>query len=171
MPGRTQLHHTAKQLRQWLNTPCLQYHASRSVIRSSWTLDISSYHTRPRNSHPSEREGPFKVTDVLGPTTVQLDLPRTWRIHPVFHTSLLRPYHTTKEHGPNYVTPPPDLVDTQEEYEVESIINHRKPARGGLQYLVTWRNAPPHENQWLRESALRNASTILRAYKRAHHLA
>ena len=125
----------------------------------------------PSRKFAPRREGPFRVTDVLGPTTVRLDLPRTWRIHPVFHTSLLRPYHTTKEHGPNYVTPPPDLVDTQEEYEVESIINHRKPARGGLQYLVTWRNAPPHENQWLRESALRNASTILRAYKRAHHLA
>ena len=125
----------------------------------------------PSRKFAPRREGPFRVTDVLGPTTVRLDLPRTWRIHPVFHTSLLRPYHTTKEHSPNYITPPPDLVDTQEEYEVESIINHRKPAHGGLQYLVTWRNAPPHENQWLRESALRNASTILRAYKRAHHLA
>ncbi|CDO73962.1 hypothetical protein BN946_scf185043.g10 [Trametes cinnabarina] len=68
----------------------------------------------------------------MGPATVKLRLPSTWKIHPVFHTSLISHYCTIPEHGPNYVTPPPDVINGEEEWEIESIINHRKPARGGI---------------------------------------
>src|SRR3954454_24995748 len=30
-----------------------------------------------------KREGPFKIKKVLGPLTYQLDIPSTWKIHPV----------------------------------------------------------------------------------------
>ena len=35
-----------------------------------------------------KREGPFKITKVIGPGTYQLKLPTTWKIHPVFHATL-----------------------------------------------------------------------------------
>ena len=40
----------------------------------------------------SKREGLFIITEVLGPITYHLKLPNQWRIHNVFHTSLLSPY-------------------------------------------------------------------------------
>ena len=37
----------------------------------------------------------------------------------MFHIDLLTPYQEIDFHGPNFVQPPPDLIDGEEEYEVE----------------------------------------------------
>ena len=92
-----------------------------------------------------KREGPFEINQVLGPLTYRLTLPSRMKIHDVFHASLLTPYHETPQHGPNFITPPPDIIDGHEEYELESIINHRK-RYGNMQYLVRWKGQPTEEN-------------------------
>ena len=48
------------------------------------------------------REGPFLISDVLGPLTYRLELPSTWQIHNVFHAVLLRPYIENEVHGANF---------------------------------------------------------------------
>jgi hypothetical protein len=48
----------------------------------------------------------------------------------VFHVDLLTPYVETDFHGPNYMRPPPDLIDGEEEYEVKSILKSRRYGRG-----------------------------------------
>jgi len=82
-----------------------------------------------------KREGPFTITEVLGPVTYCLQLPNQWRIHDIFHASLLLPYRETEAHGPNFVKPPPDLIEGEEEYEIEAIMSHKKWGRG-YHYLV-----------------------------------
>ena len=37
--------------------------------------------------------GPFKVLKNVGPVAVKLELPPHWKIHPVFHVSLIKPYN------------------------------------------------------------------------------
>ncbi|KAJ8473513.1 hypothetical protein ONZ51_g7817 [Trametes cubensis] len=119
-----------------------------------------------------KRVGPFTIVKVLGPVTFKLKLPEKWKIHPVFHAALLTPYHTTKEHGPDYVRPPP--IPTPEltegaEWEVEAILSHR--TRGTQkQYLVAWKGWPASENSWEPEKHLKNAQSILRNYKKRHKL-
>ena len=69
----------------------------------------------------------------------ELDLPPTWKIHPVFHASLLVPYIETTIHGTNFLHPPPDIVDGQEEYEVEKVLVHQQYGQNKqLQYLIKW---------------------------------
>ena len=68
--------------------------------------------------------GPFKITKEISLVAYQLALPANWRIHNVFHTSLLNPYHETTAHGPNFTCPPPDLIEGEEEFEVERIVAH-----------------------------------------------
>ena len=68
----------------------------------------------------------------------------------MFHIDLLTPYHETDIHGANFTQPPPDLVDGEEEYEVEEILDSRKYGRGRkVQYLVKWKGYPSSDNQWV----------------------
>ena len=83
------------------------------------------------------RHGPFRIIWKLSLVTFQLELPPSMRIHDVFHVSRLLPYRETREHGENFPRPPPDLIEGEEEYEVESIQNSRF-FRRQLQYLVKW---------------------------------
>jgi hypothetical protein len=39
-----------------------------------------------------KRFGPFEIVKCIGATSYQLKLPKTWKIHDVFHASLLTPY-------------------------------------------------------------------------------
>ena len=97
-----------------------------------------------------KRYGPFKIGKVLSPITYQLELPLQWKIHGVFHADLLTPYHETELHGPNFTRPPPDLIDGEEEYKVEEILQSWRFGRGHkVQYLVRWKGYPESENQWV----------------------
>src|SRR6266404_3612802 len=95
------------------------------------------------------RLGPFRIAKEISPVAYQLILPANWRIHDVFHASLLNPYHETNAHGPNFTCPPPDLIEGEEEYEVEWIIAHRMFGRSKcLQYLIKWKGYPESDNSW-----------------------
>jgi len=105
---------------------------------------------QPTAKLAARRHGPFQITQVLSPVNYKLELPTQWSIHPVFHIDLLTPYRETPMHGENFRRPPPDLVDGEEEYEVEKILDSRRFGRGRkLQYLVKWKGYPDSENQWV----------------------
>jgi hypothetical protein len=79
----------------------------------------------PKSKLDAKRYGPFPITKEVSPVVFQLTLPLQWHIHNVFHASLLTPYKEMEEHGDNFVQPPLELVNGQEEYEVEQIMNSR----------------------------------------------
>jgi hypothetical protein len=82
-----------------------------------------------------KREGPFKIKKVLGPVTYQLELPPRWKIHNVFHAILLSPFKQMEIHRQAFPKPPPDIIEGEEEYKVEAILNSRR--RGNqMEYLV-----------------------------------
>ena len=85
--------------------------------------------------------GPFRrIVKQISPVAFKLKLLPAWTIHPVFHASLLTPYHETAEHGANYQCLPPEMIDDQEEYEVEQVINHQYYRhKKALQYLICWK--------------------------------
>jgi len=46
--------------------------------------------------------------------------------------------------------PTPDLVDNEEEYEVEKILDSRQFGRGcKKQYLIKWKGYPDSDNEWV----------------------
>jgi hypothetical protein len=108
-------------------------------------------------------------------TSFWLKLPPTWKIHNVFHTSLLTPYKETAINGNCYQEPVPDLIDGQPEWEVEAILGGRK-RRQQLQYLVRWKGFSEAHNSWeplthisadnkIREFYQTNPTTICTLYK------
>jgi hypothetical protein len=91
--------------------------------------------------------GSYEVVQFESPVAVKLSLPSGTKAHPVFHTSMLRPYvpDTTGERTP----PPPEpvIVDGFEEYEVEEILAQRR-SRNQTQYLAKWMNYPVSDASW-----------------------
>ena len=114
---------------------------------------LEGHHLRtnqPTTKLAPRRHGPFKVIQVMSDINYRLELPTQWSIHPVFHTDLLTPYRETPTHGCNYQRPPPELVNREEEYEVEKILDQQHfGRRQKLQYLVKWKGYPDSENQWV----------------------
>ena len=73
-----------------------------------------------------KRYGPFKILKQLSDAVYHVEILKHWKIHNVFHANLITPYKEMELHGPNYTRPPPDLVDREEEFEVEKIINMKR---------------------------------------------
>jgi hypothetical protein len=96
-----------------------------------------------------KRYGPFKVLKKFSNAVYQVEIPRRWKIHNTFHANLLTPYKETELHGPNYTRPPPDLVDGEQEFEVEKILDAQQRGRGRkLHFLVKWKGYPVSDNLW-----------------------
>jgi len=124
-------------------------------------------HTYNKKIAP-RRKGPFEIKDVLGPVTYRLNLPKTWRIHNVFHAILLSSYKETDIHRPNYPQVTPELIDGEEEYEVERLIN-RWGKSNKRKYLVKWKDMPDSENLWKTIMNLKkHASEIVQEYNNLH---
>ena len=69
--------------------------------------------------------GPFQIEKIVSPLAVQLTLPRKWKIHNVFHVSLLEPYRTSKHRSPpdpSKVLREADDIEQSEEYDVEEVM-------------------------------------------------
>ncbi|THH01490.1 hypothetical protein EW145_g6904 [Phellinidium pouzarii] len=114
-------------------------------------------------------EGPFTIKQVLSPLNYHLTLPKAWRIHPVFHASLLTPFAETNSHGPSFTQLPPDLIDGHEEFEIEAIVSHSGNGKRH-KYLIKWKGYPSSANKWLKEANFKNAPEILNDYKTLHFL-
>ena len=127
-------------------------------------LDLRNLKTIYHKKMKPKQEGPFFITEVLGPVTYRLQLPAAWRIHDVFHAALLRPYKENRIYGENFVKPPPELEEGKEVYDVETILNHRKRGRG-YQYFVKWQGYPITNASWEPEHAFSNDGDTLTRYK------
>ena len=111
-----------------------------------------------------KRYGPFKIIKAISSVAYQLQLPPSWKIHPVFHASLLSPYSKTPSHGPNFSWPPPDLIDGETEYKVELIRSHQCHGQSRmLQYLIKWKGYPESNNTWENTNQI-HAPNLIKLY-------
>src|SRR5712675_629326 len=112
-----------------------------------------------------KRYGPFRVVAKISPVAYKIQIPATWQVHDVFHVSLLTPYKETVEHGGNFLEPPPDIIEGEEEWEVEQVLGKRHFGRGKrLQYLVRWKGYSPAHDQWINKEDMA-ANDLVRIFK------
>ena len=90
--------------------------------------------------------GPYKILEKVTEVSYKLDLPKSLRIHPIVHVSSLEPNY---EDNFNRITPSPSpiIINDEEEYEVEEILDKRKHY-SKIQYLIKWKGYPLSEVSW-----------------------
>ncbi|KAJ9394194.1 hypothetical protein DTO282F9_8888 [Paecilomyces variotii] len=121
---------------------------------------------RPSKKLDSKRRGPFEVLAKVGPQAYRLKLPPLYRIHPVFHVSLLSPWKQNELHTEPEPEPPVQVSDNtgqHEEWEVDEILDAKGRDRT-LKYLVKWRGYGHHENTWEPARHVENAPEAVRQY-------
>ena len=109
--------------------------------------------------------GPFTIVKRVGKSAYELDLPKNMKIHDVFHASLLKPYH---ENGRVQPPPPELMVDGQEEFEVDLVLDCRERKAGNRtkkEYCVKWRGYGHEHNTWEPEGNLSNCHEKIQAYE------
>jgi hypothetical protein len=115
-----------------------------------WLEGKNLHINQPTAKLVPRHHGPFKIIQVMSAVNYRLELPTQWSIHPVFHINLLTPYKETIMHGPNFTRPAPELIDGEEEYSVEKILDSRQfGRRRRLQYLVKWEGYLDTDNMWV----------------------
>lgn len=129
-----------------------------------------------RMKHPCKKLrpryiGPFLITHQINSVTYRLQLPSQYRIHPVFHVSLLKPFYSPDSPSPTdagtaALPPPPLLLDEGPAYAVHQVLNSRR-RRGHLEYLVDWEGYGPEERSWVRRHDIFDPS-MLEDFHRAH---
>lgn len=114
-------------------------------------LDASDIKTdRPSAKFAALRLGPFKVIEPVGSGAYRLELPESLRrLHPVFPVVKLTPAPPDPFPGRRQPRPPePILVDGEEHYEVEDILDSHIRYRR-TEYLVKWKGYNDTHNQWI----------------------
>jgi len=94
---------------------------------------------------------------------IELDLPNTVRIHPVVNVSRVRRYKDQVE-GQKKERPAPVIIEGEEEYEVEKILNKKK-FRGKDWYLVWWKGYMTEEDMWEPRENLGNMEDLVKEFK------
>ncbi|KIM59305.1 hypothetical protein SCLCIDRAFT_73081, partial [Scleroderma citrinum Foug A] len=105
-------------------------------------LDARNLRLKTTRKLTPHRLGPFEIIEEVMPVVFKLRLLSAWRIHDVFHASLLTPQVITSEYGIPPEPPLLELVDGESEFEVETILQHKTVGRKGkkeIRYLVQWR--------------------------------
>ena len=107
----------------------------------------------------------------------ELKLPRKWRIHDVFHMSLLEQDTTRKRWVDGEVRQMEFDADDDEsgEYEVEAIwdsaVYVRESESGhllGFYYLVSWKGYLEEENTWEPASAVQHLRKLISSFHKDH---
>jgi hypothetical protein len=131
--------------------PEIIYSVGQRVLLSSEAIRFLKHASERKRKLADRWLGPFAITAVK-PGAVELELPQEMQCHRVFNVSFVKPYRKSERFARVYSEPPPiDVVDGQELWEIEKILDRRRRGQG-YKYLVKWSGYERPE--WTPASAL-----------------
>jgi len=110
--------------------------------------------------------GPYKVKGIVSSNAIELELPKSIKIHPVVNVSRVRLYKPQIE-GQKKTPPKPVIIEGEEEFEVEKILNKRV-VQGKEKFLVQWKEYIAEENTWENRKNLGNAKELVKEFEREY---
>jgi len=110
--------------------------------------------------------GPYNIKRIISSNAVELKLPKFIRIHPVVNVSRVRLYKPQVK-GQKKTSPKPVIIEGEEEFEVEKILNKRI-VRGKEKFLVKWKEYTAVGDTWENRKNLENAKELVEEFKRKY---
>ena len=140
----------------------VEFKVGDKVLLSSSHLRLPEAENARRKLQP-RFHGPYRISEVISPVAYRLDLPASYRAHPVVHISHLKAHHDGSRDfpgRPEYVPPPPPIIENGEEYSIiEQILKHRiyapKSKNPVAQFWSKWEGHGNEETLWRSASQLR----------------
>lgn len=120
---------------------------------------------RPNKKLSHKFVGSFRITDIVKAQIYRLLLFSTYRIHNIFHVSLLEPYHIRDcDDAADTFMQAPEFIDDDEMWKVEEIMDKVKNKQG-VWYKVKWTGWGDEYNQWLPDEKLAGIKELTRQYE------
>jgi len=110
--------------------------------------------------------GPYKVKGIVSSNAIELELPKSIKIHPVVNISRVWLYKPQVK-GQKKIPPKLLIIEGQEEFKVEKIINKRM-IRGKEKFLVRWKGYMAEEDTWENRENLENAKELVEEFERKY---
>jgi len=106
------------------------------------------------------------VKGIISTNAIELDLLSTVKIHPVINVSRVQRYKDQVK-GQKKEQPVPVIIEGEEEYKVEKILNKKK-FRGKDQYLVWWKGYVAEKDTWEPRENLGNVEDLVQGFKKEY---
>jgi len=110
--------------------------------------------------------GPYKVKGIVSSNAIELELPKSIKIHPVVNVSRVRLYKPQVERQKK-IPPKPVIIEGEEEFEVEKILNKRM-VRGKEKFLVRWKGYTAEGDTWESRENLENMEELVEEFEREY---
>jgi len=110
--------------------------------------------------------GPYKVKGIVSSNAIELELPKSIKIHPVVNVSRVQLYKLQVEEQKK-IPPKQVIIEGEKEFEVEKILNKRM-VRGKEKFLVRWKGYITEEDTWENRENLENTKKLVEEFKRIY---
>jgi hypothetical protein len=133
-----------------------------------WLVTTNIRTKRPMKKLDNKKLGPFTITEKVSTHAYRLELPKTMKIHNVFHINLLSAASEDVDFHRRQVKPPPVITaEGEDEYEVEKIINWEQ-RKDGLYYQIRWSGYGPQEDTMERAEKIAELEEVMKDFLKEH---
>jgi len=142
-----------------------EYRVGDLVLLS--TKDLKWQMKGRRSEKLTERfVGPYKIKGIVSSNAIELELPKSIKIHPVVNISRVRLYKPQVK-GQKKTPLKPVIIEGEKEFEVEKILNKRV-VWGKEKFLVRWKGYTAEEDTWENRENLGNAKELIEEFERKY---
>ena len=110
--------------------------------------------------------GPYKVKEIILSNAIELELPKSIKIHPVVNVSRVWLYKSQVE-GQKKILPKLVIIEGEEEFKVEKILNKRM-IREKKKFLVRWKEYTMEKDIWENRENLENMKELVEEFEKEY---
>jgi len=110
--------------------------------------------------------GPYKIKEIVSSNAIELELPKSIRIHPIVNVSRVR-LHKPQVEEQKKALLKPVIIKGEEEFKVEKTLN-KQVVQEKEKFLVQWKGYTVEEDMWEDRKNLENAKELVEEFEREY---